>query len=424
MRCRPLTVMLLSIGCAAAVHKCAPQSTGETQVAAQPLKVDVVGCLSEQGGKFKLTDDDGIVYQLIGHTAALKNQIGDELDVTGLEERQPESPSEHPVPDIPLRVTKLETVLHMSPSGVPPVLGDIVTWSSYRDPNYGLHFRYPKTVEDSEDGRAEFNFADWEKGSAVHIKSLAIPQQIYPESNYYGGQLIAFVDPNIRSEGTCRQFSSFWPESTSTRTVHGVTCAQTVSTGVGAGHIISEYYFHTFQHDLCYELDFVFEGHNSTGMPLPCTNQWVSEENEFQLMDALLSEVRFLPPQITPAPAKRPSGIPTVVSFTHSPVIVDVMDIVEVSWATEHADYVQLHSQCVANVFVSEMARENMPCGAAVDRNFPANGTASLGLLNLNPEPIQMVITVVPFSDGRGYEGNSKAITIPVTTLPSQRKEK
>ncbi len=415
-------VILFSSGSAAA-RQCVPQSTAETK-AAQPSKVDIVGCLSKQAGRLKLTDEDGIIYDLIGHTAGLKNQIDDELDVTGTENQPPEPPIGHPVPDTVLRVTKIETVLHMNPSGVPPVLGDIATWSGYMDSNYGLHFRYPKTFQNSEEGGTEPNFADWEKGSIVRIKSFEIPREIYPDSNSEGGLLAAFVDSNIRSEGTCQQFSSFRPEYTSLRTVHGITYAHTISTSIGAGHVSEVYYFHVFQHGLCYELDFTFEGHNTTGMPLPCSNQWVSEHNEFQLMDAFLSKVTFLPPQITPAAAKWPSGVPIVVSFTHSPVIVDVMDMVEVSWATEHTDYVQIHYQCVANVFVSETARGSMPCGSAVDRNFPANGMASLGMQNLNLEPIQLVITVVPFSDGRGFEEKSKAITIPVTTLPSLRKDK
>jgi len=419
-----LVVILFSSGSTAA-RQCVPQSVAETQAAAQPLKVDILGCLSKQAGKLKLTDEDGITYDLIGHPVGLENQIGDELDVTGTEDKPPEPPSEHPVPDTLLRVTKIETVVHMNRSGVPPVLGNVANWGSYTDPNYGLHFRYPKTFENTEDGGTEPNFADWEKGSAVRVKSFAIPHETYPDSNYEGGELTAFVDSRIRSEGTCRQFSSFRPEYTSLRTVHGITYMHTISTSVGMGHVSEVYYFHVFQHGLCYELDFTFEGHNTTGMPLPCTNQWVSEHNQFELMDALLSQVTFLPPQLPPAAAKRPSGIPTVVSFTHSPATLDVMNIVDVSWTTIHADYVQLHYECVTNLFVSAVNQGgNMACGRSVDLNFPPNGTASLGLQNLNPTPVQLVITVVPFSEGRGYEEESKVITIPVSPLPSLRREK
>jgi hypothetical protein len=420
-----LAVILLSMDCAAAVEVCVPQSSAETHAASQSSQVDIVGCLSEQAGEFKLTDDEGNVYELIGHKVGLRKHIGDELDVTGTEEHPPSTSNDHPASDTPLRVTKIETVLHMNPSGVAPVLGDAANWSSYANSNYGLYFRYPKTFDASEDGSTEANFADWEKGSAVHIKSFVMPQSIYPDANYQGGQLTAFVDSNIRSEGTCRQFNSFLPEHTSSRTVRGITYAQTASGDAGAGHIATVYYFHTFQHGLCYELDFTFEGHNTTGMPLPCSNQWVSEQNEFQLMDALLSDVKFLSPHATLATVQRPSGTPTVVSFTHSRVIVDLMNNVEVSWSTERADYVQLHYQCVASVFVSEATRGgNIPCGAVVDRNFPADGTTSLALQNLTPASVQLVITVEPFSDGRGYAENSKTITIPVTPLSSLRKEK
>ena len=326
-----------------------------------------------------------------------------------------------------MRVTNVETVLHVSPSGVRPLIGDVATWDGYTDHDYGVRFRYPKAFETFEhrgiqDPHVESNFINQDRTLVVSFESLGIPPGTYPNSNFEDGSFTALVNPRIRSEGTCRQFSSFWPEHTSTRTIHGIKYSQTLSVGVAAGSVSSVYSFHTFQNGFCYEFDFAFDARNTTGMMLTCSTQWVSERNEFELMEALLSQVRFFTPKVKPAVTGKPSGSPTVVSFEHSPVNVNQSSSVEVSWTTQGADYVRLHHPCVKQLIVSEILRGgDMKCGGTVDRNFPPNGSVSLRLANFNSDPVQLDITVEPFLDGTGYPEKSKTLTISVSPHPAWR---
>jgi hypothetical protein len=411
------SILMLFAPYVAAGQSGAPESTRREKAQASS-EVDIVGCLTRQSGKLKLTDEDGNVYYLIGQTAGLKSQIGDELDITGIQEHPPAPLMEHSLPETTLRVTNVETVLHKNPAGVRPVLAGTDTWETYTDHKNGVRFRYPKTFEHGEgpDSHAGSNFVDQNDDAAYSFESISVPKKTYPNSNFFGGSFTAAVNPNIRGEGTCGQFSSFWPKRTFARTIRGVKYVQTVSGSVAAGTGSSLYYFHTFQNGSCYEFVFDFVEATGTGIMLTCSLQWVSERNEFALMDALLSQVTFLTPEFKTAVGENSAhhSRPTVVSFEHSPVIGDQSNNVDLSWTTKDADYVELRYPCVENVIVS-----GLTCGAVTDRNFPGNGSVSLTLGNFNPAPVHLVITVEPFVDGVGYPDQSRTMTIAVRPHPS-----
>jgi hypothetical protein len=145
-------------------------------------------------------------------------------------------------------------------------------------------------------------------------------RETYPSSNFVGGAFAVIVDPNIQSEGTCRQFRSFWPEHTSSTNIHGIKYAQTLFVGAAAGTASAVHYFHTFQNGLCYEFDFDFNEENGTGMDLPCSMQWMSDRSESESMQQFLSQISFLTPQLKQAPSERTgrSLLPSIASFEHS----------------------------------------------------------------------------------------------------------
>jgi hypothetical protein len=161
-------------------------------------------------------------------------------------------------------------------------------WDRHTDDKYGICFRFPRVFKHWE-GQAppgDSNFVN--QGGAVLFEKLEIPRETYPKSNFSGGSFTAIVNPTIRSEGTCSQFSTIWPEHTSVRTIQGISYAQTVLGSTGLGSSSAMYYFHTYQNGLCYEFVYEFSEANYTGMMLTRSVQWVSEKNEFELMDALL----------------------------------------------------------------------------------------------------------------------------------------
>jgi hypothetical protein len=48
-----------------------------------------------------------------------------------------------------------------------------------------------------------------------------------------------------------------------------------------------EYYFHTFQNNVCYELYFRLGTANTGGQPLDCTVSKVGEEDALKVVDAI-----------------------------------------------------------------------------------------------------------------------------------------
>lgn len=422
----PIVLFLLTAAAVSQSKLPRPASTEQNSASASSSEVEVVGCLNRQSGKLQLTDENGNVYDLRGRTAEIKNHVGDELSLRGLQAYPPTPPAGHFQPETTLTVTSAEVMVHRNPEGVRPVLGGLDAWATYTDPTYGVRFRYPASFEltNEEDGHVQANFAGQEKTASLLVKNLSIPREAYPSSNFVGGAFAVIVDPNIQSEGTCRQFRSFWPEHTSSTNIHGIKYTQTLSVGVAAGTVSDVNYFHTFQNGLCYEFDFDFDEENNTGTDLPCSMQWVSDRNESELMQQFLSQISFLTPQFKRAPGERTGRnlLPSIASFEHGPVTVErgIIRVVDVSWSTKDVDYVQLRYPCVKYLYVSVLSPggEDLKCGDAPDSNFPPLGSRSLMLNNFTPALIQVVLTLEPFLDGVGHPKQSKTISISVDPRP------
>jgi hypothetical protein len=442
-------VKTLCIGLLAIAIAAPPRSSLWAQTSQQknPTSsvVDIVGCVDRKDGRFELTNAfRWVVYYLTGQTAGLENHIGDEVTLHGLEVPSPApstpatSTEERRPPT--LHVTSVEFMVHKNPEGVRPVLGNLDTWVSQENPLYGIRLRYPATFGDanSEYMRVQTNFAGQEPITGNSVVHVSIPRDTYPESNFVGGGFTVFVDPRIRSAGTCKQFRTFWPEHTSSVSIGRITYSRTLDISVAMGTAGSIYYFHTFQRGLCYEFAFHFAEENGGGMDVPCSIQWVTEDNEFELMRGVLSTVSFPTPQFKPAITEVPGQklVPSVTSFEHGttleqPVGRGRLTTVGISWKTTHADYVQIRYPCSKDLFASTMQSQGYglgKCGEETDTNLPPNGSISLLLDNFNPDPVDLELTIEPFLDGVGYPKQSKTIFISAPVSPhapfSQEKSK
>jgi hypothetical protein len=395
--------------------------------------VEAVGCVDRKEGRFELTNAFWwVVYYLTGRTAGLENHIGDEVTLHGLEVPSPApstpatSTGERRPPT--LHVTSVEFMVHKNPEGVRPILGNLDRWVSHENPLYGIRLRYPATFGDakSEYMQVQTNFAGQAPVTGNSIVNVSVPRDTYPESNFVGGGFTVFVDPRIRSEGTCKQFRSFWPEHTSSTPVNGINYSRTILDGVAAGTGSATYYFHTFQHGLCYEFAFEFAEENGGGMDVPCSIQWVTENNEFELMRGVLSTVSFPTPQLERAtnevPSHKPASVPL---FEHGPVLQESVgrgsaNTVDISWKV-NADYVQIRYPCTKFLYASTIQRSDYglgTCGENTDTNLPANGSMSLLLSNYNSEPVDLVLTIMPFLEGEANPKQSKTISITAPVSP------
>jgi hypothetical protein len=382
-----------------------------------PAATPVVGCLSERNGKLILPGKDGDNYILEGHTRELSAHVGDELSVSGrIRDAGSECIGEHC--EYALGVVSFRTIVRKNAAGVQPLLGDPGNWSTFTDKRFGVVVRHPKTLlqQDVEPCCIQSNFVD--PTGILSLQVWSIPREVYPASNFKGGAFEVFVDPTIRSEGTCRQFGSTAPEHTFSKTVGGIGYAQTLSEGVAMGTIDIGYHLHTFQNGYCYEFTFEFDEADGTGIDEPCLIQWLANDNREKLLGAFLSQVSFVAPGMRNAARSLPARQPLVKSLEQSLLSDAPAAQIAVSWSTEGADYVQLQFPCIEQLFVSGAGGSEMKCGVPTDRNFPPNGSETLLLNNLNPRSVRLVLTVEPFSDGVGYTRGSKTITIELAPTP------
>ncbi len=410
-----------------------PVSAQSSSPAGKEVEED--GCLGRKTGRLELTNSSNwVVYYLTGQTAGLEDHIGDEVKVHGIE-TSPEKPS---APSTPwervaptLQVSSVEILMRKNPAGVPPILGKLDTWVSYDNPQYGVRLRYPATFTP---GRRDYpsrqtNFAGEAASVDNPIVNVGIPGDTYPESNFVDGTFTVIVNPKIGSEGTCKQFRTFWPEHTGQTIVNGITYSRTLDTFPAMGTDYSGYDLHTFQNGLCYEFSFDFAETNGGAMDIPCSIQWVSDDNEFELMQAVLSQVSFSKPKLNREAGEVPSQtlVPSVISFEHGPIpampttIRSIPMGINVSWKTTNADYVQIRYPCMESVLASTVQSSGYglgQCGESTDTNLPANGSMGLMVDNFTPNPVDLVFTLEPFRDGLGYPKEEKTISIPVSPRP------
>ena len=426
--------IFLAISSIVAQAQASPVST-QNSPAAMPSEVEADGCLDRKAGRFELTNAFWYVtYYLTGKTAGLENHIGDELKVRGTAVQSPEpsnpaSPTEGRRPPT-LRVTSVEVLVRKNPEGVQPVLGSLARWVSYDNPEYGVRLRYPATFTEGQLGypAVQSNFPGEAATTDSPIVNVSIPRTTYPDSNYVDGNFTVFVNPRIDNEGTCKQFRTFWPENTGSTTVTGISYSRTVSGGVAMGTAYSGYDFHTFQNGLCYEFSFNFAEGNGGGLDVPCSMQWVSEDNNFELIRAVLSQVSFAKPLFNGAASAEPNQkvVPSVISFEHGPILEQPLirgtpNTIGISWKTANADYVQIRYPCTKSLFASTVQSPGYglgKCGGNTDTNLPPNGSMSLLVDNFNPAPVDVVFTLEPFRDGVEYPKESKSISILAPVAP------
>jgi hypothetical protein len=378
----------------------------------------VEGCLSEKAGVFALDNGFGQGRTLLtGKTVGLSSHVGDELSVTGF--TQPAS-NETDVPEA-LDVSSFRTILKRQPDGVQPQIRDSATWSSFRSAKFGVGMRNPSkwTALAEEQLGISANFVNDKGIEFLHAGD--VPREVYPDSNFVGGQFALIVDSAIGNAGSCRQFGKAEEGVTSLR-INGVAYSEagTSSVGMGTGH--STYSVHTFQNGYCYEFDLEFDEQDGTGMDLACTVQWLTGENEQRFLKSLVSQVSFAVPEMPYVVSRRLGLRPTVTSVLASPLNSQVGVEIEVSWATEGADYVQLRYPCIRGFDTNGMGgllNGRMQCGPVTDANYPPNGSGTILLLNNNTKAVSFVLTVVPYRDGAADDQGAKAVTVSV---PLQRK--
>lgn len=398
-----------------------------------------LGCLDRKPGVLVL--DSGTVLK--GNTAGLQSDAGDELRLTGEMSSANLGSRKQQV----LTISSYKVLFKIDPSGVRPRLGDPRGLVSIRNAKYGISMRLPKgwpasSKEITEQGK-DWATINWPEGpdfvnqnGVVRVLTAEVPQQTYPQSNFYGGKLDVFVDPAIDTPGTCRQFAmtdaTFGATDSANsakpaRTVNGIRYAQTSGVSVGGPLYVGEFHLHTFQNGYCYEFAVEFNENTGMGLDLSCTMQWLTSANETDLLTALLSRVSFARPEVSNA-VRRPADPPRVTVLRESPLnpsgapFSPPGSMFAISWTTRGADYVEVRYPCTGRLALygvgtsvdDSMMSNPMNCGPVPGEAYPPNRSGVIEVNNRNRGTEAVALTVVPFRNGKAYPEGAKTITVSV----------
>jgi hypothetical protein len=268
-------------------------------------EITTVGC--KKGGSAYFFDDSG-AYTLVGSEDLLL-QYGDDwvmirgriLPQTG-GQRFIEIISQTKVAEAPAAI--LDPALR-KPSG----------WHTYSNETLGVRFAFPKEFDPVTENNDSFELRPSfiKNDNAIDLNRSNIPSEIYvpqrypgnkrtrlqsenpPQPNFFGGAFGVFVNPQITSAATCKQFDAEIRDADiSSRTIKGIhyTLSSSISASAGAGESYDS--FHTFQNGRCFGVDFIL-GFSSSGLvDVSCS---IADADGDALEALLLSKISFFQPK-------------------------------------------------------------------------------------------------------------------------------
>ncbi len=365
----------------------------------------VLGCLSNQGGEYTLTDASGTLYQLPGDRG-LDPYVGHEVSIGGTTPVAAAEPT--------ITVTEVKDVLDPSAPIASFAASD---WKTSSNKAYGFSLQYPTSFNllEASELRKDLNFAN--SNGAASLLSVEIPDEIYPGTNFRGGYFTVGVNPSIANGQACGQFGYADPQFVSLRSVHGVKYSQAVEGEGAAGTAYQYYYLHTYQNNLCYEFKLEVAAVNTGAFDLPCSISLISRHNKEDLLDSFLSRISFSRPTLAASSQHRVLK-PAVTAFTATAHSAEHSMEVTVNWTTQGVDYVHLEFECNNNLVVTG-ASDYLECGSSSNRNFSPSGTATF--LVSNPKgrgPVPFVVRMEAFSHGAAIPSLNKSASVPVAPDP------
>lgn len=381
------------------------------------------GCLTGSRDRFYLASVDGGQYLLTGNTSALTRYARKDISVDGKTDSSTE-----PWPSF--QVTSVRRVFDTPSPTLSASLSNSSRWQRETNRTYGIKFAIPRdltTPSDSQWNMLQANFATDQ--NVIAIRRLEIPREVYPRTNFVGGAFAIFLNPEMTNAQSCGEFGKSDARFRSIYRAGDVQYARMKAGGAAAGTSYNSQFFHTFQNGICYEIAFEFAEYNTGNEDLGCTVPVMRDEDELELIKPFLREVSFIRPALAVAMESNRPAIPRVSRFDASSETAD--DItnrgqITFSWSTEGADYVELLYRCVPastgpGVVILE-GGNSQECENANRRlysrritNRSPNGSQSVLFGNFHqPDPISIVVRIVPFSHGMAFPDSAKSITVQV----------
>jgi hypothetical protein len=413
---------LLVLGSIARTQTGSKEATPSNQVTPAGTETTVDGCLYGGPTEFELSDANGNVYSLHGQNSALQKYVGEEISVQGIEREERDRMYS-------VNVVSVKEVFKAPKPRLSESITDRSNWHTQSSEKYGVKFGVPTfpqaTMADVEGLWSNFVAEPW----TVALASVGIPREIYPETNFVGGAFLLSVNPQITNRESCDKFGTSDERFLSSRVISGIRYSEMTVGDAAAGTGYDSFYFHTFQHGLCYEVAFRFGGYNTSTQDLGCRVPIVDEQDRTRVIDEFMGRISFSRPESGSRQVLELTQIPTVISFTASSDVADDAknrSSITFSWSTKNADYVEFSYDCSVvglGVVILEGGGGSRNC-----RNDPKpispdprefthapNSTTDTAFGNSSQEdPISIAVTITPFSHGTAYPAASKSITISV----------
>lgn len=401
-------------------------------------KITVAGCLAGVNGKFAFSTYSGQRYDLIDDTALVNKHggwpPGNNVCVVGTLSADAPAINVVSISDLPKRVESLS-----------PSIGRPSQWPQRTNKTYGLSFALPETFPATKDDDQYIQSNFPVASGVITLAKFAIPANTFgspdlpgcgPLSSFFGGGLALFVNPEINNRPACDEFGQSDPKYRASHTLHGIKFSETSDVSAGTGHYYSYDFYHTFQNGLCYE--FVFSsagGAINPDDPCGCVVPVVSGYDAF--VHTILSQLSFSKPQAETVASSDTSATPKVTSFTASASTSGdpkSRGPITFSWTTQNADFVRISYRCTGG---EEIIKQGLPnlgldglvimekgaigkgCGGKygahqiVDHSPNSSVDVGFGNASYNA-PVEVRVTLTPFSNGVAYAKSGETIAIGV----------
>jgi hypothetical protein len=380
---------------------------------------EIVGCLSGGPTEFELSDSEGYVYSLRGQTDALQRYVGEEISVRGTRQGdKADSPS--------FIVGSVKEVFRAPRPKLSPAIASGANWHTHSIASYAVTFALPEIPEDSSAaGGLASNFVA-EQG-AITLGSFTLPREVYPDTNFVGGSFMLSVNPEITNRESCEKFGRSDVRFLSSRILGGIRYAEMMEGDAAAGTSYENYYYHSVQNGVCFEIAFQFGGYNTANQDLGCRVPVVTEENELDVINAFANRVSYSRPEEGTPGFVPTRSIPRVTSFTASSNTADGAtnrSTIRFSWVSENADYVEFSYRCsVVGLGVTILEGSSRNCSNDLKpitpdtqqfNHSPNSSTEVIFGNSREDDPISVVVTVTPFAYGKAYPAASRSLTISI----------
>lgn len=390
------------------------------------VTITAKGCLGKEDDYFLTTGDDAEhAYRLIGHSSELdKFKENQPLIVVGTKDAdEVRAIDSYGLPG-PVDLH----IISVKPYKVPvPILKssftDAANWTARTNSEYGIKFSLPRNSIELDQQYEYTNLVSDDDSVRVAADNTPSP---FPTANGGDTDYVIRATSNISNRESCEQFNNYNGRQSSLKTVNGIRYAVLVGGGAAGPQLESDYYFHTFQNGVCYEIAVTLHEGEVGIVDGDCVVPLITGQDEDDVADTFVRRVTFIKPTVV-IPEPKAETAPKVMSFAaSSDVASDPTQSITFSWQSTGADYVKFSYFCsdlgIGHVGIIE--GENVPRNCSNSNGpesdnpatFPANSAHDVSLASYGDEdPRSVVVTLIPFSHGRPYPDGSRSITITVS---------